>query len=394
MKSVVQRPSTLKQSLQAIQDFTWDIPPLRVRNPRDTERTPSKIAKGYPRWVETMLRDQQSDVPARPSSPGTEIICDWQALKADVERHEGRELTDQESESRHQDLLRTLAIRQHFDRFQALSVVCQEFVTDLTDAGRQSLLGIRAGLEPAEPAARRCSHIEFKPRLLPGEKIASQSEYEDRTGGPHAFGACLLWWCAAVRSPREFGYSDDHLTHLWQQPFWFDIHTNPDQESRFTTTLESISHQYELCVAKRPLRLLQEAAQFVATAEINAFTLAAPTGKASPPQFGFHGHDLFWEGRPISFGGKDTLRDLARLVLNSYPHSVDKAAAIDVVWGGDFREDKSLSSSCRRINDLFLEKRVPLEVCFRLSRSIFELEYLGQGPNPLDPPLPSRIAAH
>jgi hypothetical protein len=108
----------------------------------------------------------------------------------------------------------------HLDRFKRLLDAAFAFVVELTEAGGQRILGERAGLPLLKKSARPSEWIQFGPVLPPNPPPLQVSEYEEGAGGPHVLGARLLWWCAAAKHSKEFGFSRSFSQSLWTQPIW------------------------------------------------------------------------------------------------------------------------------------------------------------------------------
>jgi hypothetical protein len=373
---------SLKDALQDLKNLAWDIPTLSISESDETDisaSTTSPVGAARSQDASSLQHSNSLVLPASSS---------WESLKADLETRDQRTFYDQEVETAFRRQLRTTALRNNFERFRELSRRCFRFVAALTHEGRQSLLGVRAGLMPAEPAARASLHVEFKPLSIPVIEDLPGSSYETLLGTPTEVGARLLWWCAAATDPQSFGYRADHVSKLWDLPIWFDIQKNSHLPSKFTTVFESIPSLYQVHATLRPIRLLQESAQFVATTEVSNPNYTPSDVESGSSLYGVHGDDIFWEGRPIPFSNQERIRDLARLVLERYPHSVHKKTAIEVVWKGNNRKVKTITSCCYRLSTHFNHHRVPLKITFNQSTSLIETLYLNQGPNPLDSCIP------
>lgn len=81
--------------------------------------------------------------------------------------------------------LRNQAMLRCLDQFDQLIELCGIFVDEITKIGKQSILGIRAGLEKAPIHQRPSRKVEFKPQPLPIEPPLNLPDYEVLLGGSH-----------------------------------------------------------------------------------------------------------------------------------------------------------------------------------------------------------------
>ncbi|MFN0198069.1 MAG: helix-turn-helix domain-containing protein [Planctomycetaceae bacterium] len=138
-----------------------------------------------------------------------------------AEEKYGRSMGDFEADYERVCFTRGLAMWKHDDDFFRLIYLASEFVDKLGTGNKHLALGKLAGLLQAEHLAQPSNDILFQPVLPPGNPPLCYSEYETLVGGPHVFGARLLWWCAAGPNPNRFGYSINFTLTLRNQPFWF-----------------------------------------------------------------------------------------------------------------------------------------------------------------------------
>ena len=115
-----------------------------------------------------------------------------------------------------------------------------------------------------QPQRDPCGSLALSARALSQVRLPSSVAYgecERRVGGPHVFGARLLWWCAAAKDPEGFDYSLDFRRQLWMLPIW--------------TTLEGGTG----CANPTPVEAISEAADAVCA----NLTAIAADARMEPP---------------------------------------------------------------------------------------------------------------
>ncbi len=236
--------------------------------------------------------------------------------------------------------LRNQAMLRHLDQFDRLIELCGTFVDEITKIGKQSILAIRGGLTKAPVHQRPSRKVEFKRELLPDRPPLSVSEYETLLGGPHVFGARLLWWCAAAKNPNKFGYPDGFSLQMWMQPFWF---------------IEDFGKKRKLKLNQRPMILLQEAVKYCLENQESS-ELELPREDGPGP-----GGSFYWKGRQISLQLQQV-----KLVTSLWKRRDkwrDIRDVIDEAWSDTPNNPKGAVGTCAsRANKLFVDEGVPFTI--------------------------------
>ena len=133
----------------------------------------------------------------------------------------GRELSETEETYERSRWLRSQCAQLNMRSYDYLFSASYNYVSNTANDYRMDALGELAGLVSASDWSRPSPQIRFQSSVFPETPALSINEYESQIGGPHVFGARLLWWCAAAASPQKFGYPFDFKLQLVNQPFWF-----------------------------------------------------------------------------------------------------------------------------------------------------------------------------
>ena len=264
----------------------------------------------------------------------------------EMEKYGGSLSQFEETEERSR-WLRSQAMRLHGLRFKDLCGLCCDFVRELTRVSGQSRLGTRAGLQIATAHERPSSWIGFKPLNPPEPPPLNLNEYETNVGGPHVFGARVLWWCAAAKSPEEFGFAGMFDWKIWKQPFWF---------------IEVAGGSLQ--VNRRPLTLLQEAAIYCLENRGNAEVGEEPPNDGPGPAGRF-----YWKGRQIAFQARQ--RDLIKFLWSTPGKMREFEDAAEDVWGGT-ATNNAISTCVSRTNKRFLHEKIPITIRVEDSHLVLE----------------------
>lgn len=299
----------------------------------------------------TNLKKTEWNVP--PFYLDSEHEANWQRYAQALRDQElGREFSDIEESYEKSRWIRNQAMIPNLDRFIQLCDGCAQLIDALTKSGWQFRLGNRAGLERAGTDERPSLLIEFKPEFPPEYPPLSVSDYERLLGGPHVFGARLMWWCAAAKTPDKFGYPSGIYQQLWMQPFWFQ-ETGPDT-----------------CrINPRPLALIKDAAEFVARTEGRQEASTAMTMVEDGPGPGCIFH---WEGKAIELQPKQF--HLIEFLWSEWKkgnNPIDAEQVFDAVWPGDRNKEPAYASCISRLNKSLAE--IPIIVRFRKAHFVLEV---------------------
>ena len=285
----------------------------------------------------------------------------------------GRELSESEEDYEWSRWLRSQAMLPNLNSFNQLCTQCHEFVDGLSKIGKQSILGTRAGLKNALIHERPSSGVEFKPELPPHQSPLSCHEYESSLGGPHVFGARLLWWCAAGNSPEKFGYAPGFSQNIWSQPFWFI--QNGDYERR---------------VNPRPLSLLKASVAYCtennpdsksSTDESTEGIISVPEKSDKKRVVSIESENqtkrgpgpacrFYWNGKPIEL--QPLQAHLMELLWTKQPNATFPVEEVaEKVWRKDTISDSACWSCISKLNRKFTEAAVPIEVYYQKGHFFF-----------------------
>ena len=253
----------------------------------------------------------------------------------------GRDLTEQEDEYHWSRWFRSQAMIPNLDRFKLLTELSFSFIDELTRVRKQSILGTRAALGKATIHQRPSRNIEFKPESIPDDPPLDISQYEKLLGGPHVLGARLLWWCAAAKSPKQFGYSPGFSQELWSQPFWF-----LDQKE---------GRNFGLRADQRPIILLQEAVAYCWENREASDTELPPADGPGPS------NTFRWKGRQIKLTPQQS--NLLVCLWKRCGKPRDLSSVIDEAWFEKPNTTKNAVQTCiSKLNDLFSSAMIPFTI--------------------------------
>lgn len=150
-------------------------------------------------------------------------------------------LTDFETHQLESNALRISVMQSNLDRFLAICTSAGHLVRSLIELKFDTILAERASLRSLTEYRRPSPHVRYE--------IPTPSK-EAHELPPHVLGSRLLWWCAAMTNPKEFGLDNGDYPRLWALPIWADV--RPTEEGL-----------PEVWANPRPLQLMKDAAQFV-----------------------------------------------------------------------------------------------------------------------------------
>lgn len=277
--------------------------------------------------------------------------CGRYILGLSSERY-GRGLTELEETYERSRWFRSQAMIPNQEGFNQLTERCFRLVSELSKEGGQTLLGTRADLQAASAHQRPSNWVEFKPQYPPDSPPLNGSEYEALLGGPHIFGARLLWWCAAANSPQEFGYSPGFAHRIWTQPFWF---------------LESAGGKIQ--VNPRPLHRLREAAIYCV--ENAKFLDAQESIEQTPPNGPGPACTFNWDGKQIEL--QPIQAHLMEFLWKTPKTPVPVEELVDKVWRGKPLQDDTYSGHASKLSKRFLDEGIPIQVHYRKAHFSFDI---------------------
>lgn len=253
----------------------------------------------------------------------------------------GRDLTAQEDAYQWSRWFRSQAMLPNLDRFKQLTELSLLFVDELIRTRKQSILGTRAALGKAPIHQRPSRNIEFKPEPIPEEPPLDISQYEKLLGGPHVFGARLLWWCASAKSPKQFGYAPGFSQQLWSQPFWF-----LDRKVR---------GKLGLGANQRPITLLQEAVAY-------CWDNREASETELPPEDGPGPSGTFrWKGKQIKLTPQQANLIGCLWKRRGKPRQIQ--SVIDEAWFEKPDTTKNAVETCVcKLNGRFSEAQIPFTI--------------------------------
>lgn len=253
----------------------------------------------------------------------------------------GRDLTEQEDAYHWSRWFRSQAMVPNLDPFNLLTDLSFHFVDELIRIRKQSILGTRAGLVKIPIHQRPSRNVEFKPEPIPDEPPLDSFQYETTVGGPHVFGARLLWWCAAAKSPKQFGYGPGFSQELWSQPIWFH-----DRKA---------GEKFGLEANQRPITLLQEAVAYCWDNREASETELSPEDGPGPSG------TFRWKGKQIKLTPQQA--NLIGCLWKRCGKPRQIQSVIDEAWFEKPDTTKNAVETCVcKLNSRFSEAQIPFTI--------------------------------
>ena len=282
---------------------------------------------------------------------------EWEWYLNGLTQHQlGRGLSEIEESYEYSRWLRTQAMLPNLDRFIELCKSAYSLVSEITKCGLQSHLAIRAVLQPATDMDRPSQSIHFKPSFLPSNPPLDISDYEEMEGGPHVFGARLLWRCAGAMNPIEFGLPTKFSNRLWTQPFWF-----------------SETDHLTCRVNRRPFDLIRDTVNFmtrIKSRERSPQINGLKDGPAVGGIFNWKGKQI--ELQPVHFHLMDFLWEEHEKGKSRIPVET----IVDRVWRGKHLADNSYWAHLSKLNAMFVSEGIPITLGYRKAHFTIEVNDL------------------
>lgn len=128
---------------------------------------------------------------------------------------------------RREHFFRNDGVSSHLAEWAAIPKACYAILRAFHAAGALVRLASQAGLEHVGSQASPSDWIEWKVEELSPTPPLSLAQFTKAVGGSHLVGCRLLWWCAAAKSPTEFGYSSwDRNGVMFGIPLWTRVKGN------------------------------------------------------------------------------------------------------------------------------------------------------------------------
>lgn len=258
----------------------------------------------------------------------------------------GRPLSELEEANERSRYVRTRLCHRKLLILRSVSDFANMFVRNLAEAGVLEYLGHRAALPALKRAAWPSDWISFGPVCPPMPSPLSIHDFERAVGGPHVLGAKLVWWCAAAKTPRSFGFDAGLSLEVWSLPIW------------------AVDCGLQAKLSVYPLDLMQEcAADLLRIASLgpaaNTPVIDEPAdGQADGPG---EGCIFRWQGKNCTLS--DTLSNFVRYLWKQPERLAPVVFANRDVWGGTVKTS-AIYTAGHRVNKEFKTNNIPWRVGF------------------------------